>query len=86
MPYKIKEKKRAYQREYMRQRRAGVRRSASPEPEPVRPHQEQAQVPPRFIDWDRHYTIEERYPYPAYLVQDGFWYDPKTGELVGKVR
>jgi len=70
----------------MRQRRAGVRPSVSPEPEPVNPHQEQAQEPPRFIDRSRPYSIEGRCPYPAYLVQDGLWFDPNTGEVVGKVR
>ncbi len=40
--------------------------------------------PPRCIDKTRLYTVESRYPYPAYLVQDGYWFDPKTGELVGK--
>jgi len=72
----------------MRQMRAGVRPSASPEPEPVRPHQEQAQAqgPPRFLDRSRPYHEEERYPWPAYLVQDGYWYHWETGELVGKAR
>ena len=70
----------------MRQRRAGVRPSANPKPEPVNPHQEQAQEPPRFIDRDRPYTIEGRCPNPAYLVQDGYWYHWETGELVGPVR
>ena len=85
LPYKDPEKKRAYQREYMRQRRAGVRPSANQKTEPVRPNQEQAGAI-RFIDRDRPYTIEDRYPYPAYLVQDSFWFDPKTGNLVGKAR
>jgi hypothetical protein len=86
MPYKSKAEKAAYMREYMRQRRAGVKPSAWPELEPVRPHQEQAQEPPRFIDQSRPYAIEGRCPYPAYLVQDGYWYHWQTGELVGKVR
>jgi hypothetical protein len=86
LPYKNPEKKRAYQREYMRQRRAGVRPSANPEPEPVRPHQEQAPGPPQFIDRSRPYTIEGRCPYPAYMVKDGYWYHWETGKLVGKVR
>jgi len=82
MPYKDPEKKRAYQRDYMRQRRGDVR----PLPqESIRPHQEQAE-PPQMIDRGRPYTIEGRYPYPAYLMQDGFWFDPTTGELVGEVR
>jgi hypothetical protein len=80
MPYKNPEKKKEYQRDYMRQRRAEVRPSPQ---EPVRPHQEQAE-PPRFFDRSKPYTIEDRYPYPAYLVQDGFWFDPGTRELVGK--
>jgi hypothetical protein len=86
MPYKSSEKKRAYQREYMRQRRTKVRPSNSSEPELVRPHQEQTQEPPRFIDRDQPYTVEGRYPWPAYLIQDGYWYHWQTGELVGKVK
>jgi hypothetical protein len=85
MPYKSNEKKKAYQREYMRQRRAGVRPSARPELELVKPHQEQAE-PSQMIDRSRPYTIEGRYPYPAYLIQDGYWYHWQTGELVGKAR
>jgi hypothetical protein len=85
MPYKSSEKKRAYQRAYMRQRRKSVRPSASHETDPVRPHQEQAELP-KFIDRSRAYYEEERFPYPAYLVQDGYWYHWETGELVGKVR
>ena len=83
MPYKDQDKKRAYQKAYMRQRRDDVRPSPQ---EPVRPHQEQADGPPRFIDRGRPYTIESRYPYPAYLVQDGYWYHWETGELLGEVR
>ena len=85
MPYKDPEKKRAYQREYMRQRRADFRPPARPGREPVRPHQEQAE-PSQFINRSKPYAVEDRYPYPAYLVQDGFWYDPRTGNLVGEVR
>ena len=83
MPYKSKEKKAAYMREYMRQRRAGVRPSPQ---ESVRPDQEQAEGSQRFIDRSQPYTIEDRYPYPAYLVQDGYWYHWESGELVGKMR
>ena len=86
MPYKNPDQKRAYMKAYMARRRAFVRPSTSPEPEPVRPNQERTQKPPRFLDRDRPYTTEDRYPYPAYLVQDGYWYDPKTGEVVGKAR
>lgn len=82
MPYKDQDKKRAYQKAYMRQRRADVRPSPQ---EPVRPHQELA-GPPQMIDRSRPFTIEGRYPYPAYLMQDGLWYDPKTGGLVGEER
>jgi hypothetical protein len=82
MPYKNHEKKREYHREYMRRRRAAVK----PDPAPVlNPAPVQA-GPPERIDLTRPYTEESRYPWPAYLVQDGFWFDPKTGELVGKVR
>ena len=85
MPYKDPEKKRTYMKEYMARKRAGVRPSANLEPELVRPYQEQA-GPPKFIDRSRPHTIEGRYPYPAYLVQDGYWYHWQTGELVGKVK
>ena len=85
MPFKEPEKKRAYQREYMRKRRTGGRPSANLGLEPVRPHQEQAE-PSQFINRSKPYNVEGRYPYPAYLVQDGFWYDPRTGNLVGEVR
>jgi hypothetical protein len=83
MPYKDPETKRAYHREFMRRRRAVVKPSPQ---EPVKPRQEQAEGPPRFIDRSRPYTLEGRYPWPAYLVQDGFWFDPKTGELIGRVK
>jgi hypothetical protein len=83
MPYKDPDKKRGYHREYMRSRRADVKPSPQ---EPVKPHQEQAEGPPQFIDRGRPYTIEGRYPYPAYLVQDGNWFNPQTGELVGPAK
>ena len=83
MPHKDPDTKRAYHREYMRRKRADVKPSPQ---EPVKPHQEQAEGPPQFIDQGRPYTIESRYPWPAYLVQDGYWFDPNKGDLVGKVR
>ena len=83
MPYKDPDKKRGYQKEYMRQRRDSVRPSLQ---EPVKSHQEQTEGTPRFIDRGRPYAIESRYPYPAYLVQSSNWFNPQTGELVGKVR
>jgi hypothetical protein len=67
----------------MRQRRAGVRPSPQ---EPVRPQLEQAEGPHRFIDRSRPHTVEDRFPYPAYLVQDGHWYRWETGDLVGPTR
>jgi hypothetical protein len=82
MPYKDQDKNRAYHREYMRRKRADVKPSPQ---EPVKPHQEQAE-PPQFIDRSRPYNNESRYPYPAYLVQDGFWFDPDTGKVVGEVK
>ena len=42
--------------------------------------------PPRRIDKGRPYTVESRYPWPAFLVQGGYWYHWETGELVGKAR
>ena len=80
MPYKDPDKKRGYHRDYMRRKRADVKPSPQ---EFVRPHQELVQEPPRFIDRTRPYTVEGRYPWPAYLVQDGYWFSPDTGELVG---
>jgi hypothetical protein len=82
MPYKNHEKKRAYHREYMRRRRAAVKPSPPPMLNPV---PAQAGLPQR-IDRERPYTLESRYPWPAYLVQDGYWYHWETGELVGKAR
>jgi len=88
MPHQDPEKKRAYHREYMRRRREAVK----PGPEVVLiPAQEGPQFTRRrqmhrMIDRTRPYTVESRYPYPAYLVQDGLWFDPTTGELVGEVR
>ena len=71
------EKRRRYTREYMRRRGAGsIGR--------VKPQQDHAARPPKqSIDRSRPYTVDTRYPFPAYLVQDGIWFDPKTGELVG---
>ena len=40
----------------------------------------------RRIDLTRPYTVENRYPWPAYLIQDDLWFDPKTEWLVGKVK
>ena len=82
MPYKDPDKKRAYSREYMQRRRAVVK----PGNEAELIHDQEAPGSPRRIDRARPYTVEGRYPWPAYLVQDGYWFDPKTGELVGKVR
>jgi hypothetical protein len=36
----------------------------------------------QMIDWGRPYHEESRFPYPRYLLQDGFWYDPDKGVLV----
>ena len=82
MPYKDPAQKRAYHREYMRRRRAAVK----PSPPPVlNPTPSQAGLSQR-IDRSKPYTVEDRYPYPAYLVQDGFWFDSKTDSLVGEVK
>jgi hypothetical protein len=82
MPYKNSEKKRAYHREYMRRRRAVVKPGNE-----IILNQAPAQAgPPRRIDRERPYTVESRYPYPAYLVQDGYWYHWETDELVGRAR
>jgi hypothetical protein len=81
MPYKNPEAKRAYHRDYMRRRahvKPGNEIVLSPSP---------AQAsPPRRIDKTRPYTVESRYPCPADLVQDGFWFDPGTGEMMGAAR
>lgn len=82
MPFVDKEKKRAYHREYMRRRRAAVKPDT---PLVLNPAPGHAGLPQR-IDQDRPYTVEDRYPYPIYLVQDGYWYHWETGELVGKAR
>jgi hypothetical protein len=85
MPHKDPETKRAYYREYMRRRRAAVKPGPevvlNPEPQFTRRRQMN-----KVLDRTRAYTVESRYPYPAYLVQDGFWFDPDTGEVVGVVR
>jgi hypothetical protein len=82
MPHKDPEKKRAYHREYMRRRRAAVKPGNEIM---LRPATAQA-GPPRRIDKTRPFTIESRYPWPAYLVQNGYWYHWETGELIGKAR
>jgi hypothetical protein len=82
MPYKDPDKKRAYHREYMRRRREAVK----PDDAPVLIHAQEGQESPRCIDRTRPYTVESRYPWPAYLVQDGYWFAPDTGELVGVAR
>jgi hypothetical protein len=82
MPHKNPETKRAYHREYMQRRRAAVKPG---NPSVLNPPQEGPGVP-RRLDRTRPYTVESRYPWPAYLMQDGYWFDPKTGELVEKVR
>ena len=85
MPFKDPEKKRAYQREYMKKKRSGIRPSAYPAHEPVRPHLEQVE-PSQFINRSKPYTVEDSYPYPAYLVQGNHWYHWETGKLVGEAR
>lgn len=82
MPFKNPEAKRAYFREYMRRRRAAVK----PCNGIVLIPDQESPGPPRRFDRTRPYTVENRYPWPAYLVQGGLWFDPDTGELVGKVR
>jgi hypothetical protein len=78
MPHKDPEKKRAYHREYLRRRREAVK----PGNKTVLCPTEEA---PRHLDRTRPYSVESRYPYPAYLVQDGLWFDPATGQVVGVV-
>jgi hypothetical protein len=85
MPHIDPETKRAYHREYMRRRRAAVK----PEKETVFtlvsevPQFTRRRQMNRVLDRNRPYTIEGRYTYPAYLVQDGLWFDPDTGKVVG---
>jgi hypothetical protein len=82
MPYKDPDKKRAYHREYMRRRRAAV----NPGKEVMLNPPQEGPGAPRRLDRTRPFTVERRYPWPAYLIQDDLWFDPNTGELVGKVR
>jgi hypothetical protein len=78
MPYKNPEAKRAYFRAYMQRRRAAVK----PGNTFVLIPPQEAPGPPRRLDRTRPYTVESRFPWPAYLVQEGLWFDPDTGELV----
>lgn len=83
MPHKDPDAKRRYHREYMRRRRVGCVKPPEPVVKPEAPrYPEQAEPPPRFIDWTRPYSVESRFPYRAWLLQDGFWYHPDTGEFV----
>lgn len=76
MPHKDPEEKRAYHRHYMRRRRAGAGRAVKPDPvKPVAPCHEQVERRTRSIDWGRPYTVEDRFPYRAYLCQDDAWFD-----------
>jgi hypothetical protein len=79
MPFIDPDKKRGYFREYMRRRRAAV----NPGNTPVLNPPQEGPGPPRWLDRTRPYIVESRYPWPAYLVQEGLWFDPDTGELVG---
>lgn len=89
MPYKDPATKREYHREYMRRKRAVVK----PDKEEGLPLISNVPVPQlrrrqmsRVLDRTRPYTVERRYPWPAYLVQDGLWFDPNTEKVVGAVR
>jgi hypothetical protein len=82
MPHKNPETKRAYFREYMQRRRAVVK----PGPEVGLIHTQEGPGASRRLDRTRPYTVESRYPWPAYLVQDDLWFDPNTGEVVGAVK
>ena len=79
MPYKNPEAKRAYHRDYMWRRadiKPGNEMVLSPSP---------AQAgPPRRIDKPRPPIVENRYPRPADLVQDGCWFDPRPGRWRGR--
>ena len=79
MPFIDPDKKRTYFREYMQRRRAVVK----PGNEAELIHAQEGPGSPRRIDRTRPYTVERRYPWPAYLVQEGLWFSPDTGELVG---
>ena len=73
MPIKDATRRKEYFRSYMRNRRkhSGVNLEGK------------SMLNPDSIDWDAPFTVEERYPYPAWLVQHGRWYDPYTGRYVG---
>jgi hypothetical protein len=66
----------------MQRRRAAVKPVNTPALNPT----QEGPGAPRRLDRTRPCTVESRYPWPAYLVQDGFWFDPYTGELVGVAR
>jgi len=78
--FKDPERRRAYFREYMRAYRAGAGRTSQDvvKPSPAL----ETQPLTDQIDLTRPYTIEGRFPYRAWLVQGGNWYDPQTGRFV----
>ena len=79
MPYKDPEKKRAYHREYMRQRRAAVK----PEHDLMLNPVQETQVPPPKLDMTRPYREAPMpFPLPSYWWQDGALYDKQTLEFV----
>jgi hypothetical protein len=88
MSHKDPETNRAYHREYMRRRRGAVKPDDAPVLTPAidEPQFTRRRQMSRVLDQTRPYTVESRYPWPAYLIQDDLWFDPNSGELVGKVR
>lgn len=85
------DKKRAYHREYMQRRRGAVKPVALHPPcenetdTALIPAQEGPGAPGR-LDRTRPYTVESRFPWPAYFVQDGYWYHWETWEFVGAAK
>jgi hypothetical protein len=90
MPYADSKRRRDYARDFMRKKRARAEKHShspqapdvKPSPSDVKPSQAETD-PSKFIDWTRPYTVNDRFPWPAYLMQDGRWYRPDNGELIG---
>jgi hypothetical protein len=96
MPHKDPDKKRTYHREYTRRRRAAVKPGngvvLNPEAQEagagnlIKPNTQALAGSPRCINWNRPYFLTVQFPRPDYLQQDGYWFNPETGELMGAVK